>query len=44
LRKSGESSIDDLVTELIEHNSDFRSLLAKSLAGHREPFAFEGSN
>ena len=34
---------DDLVNELIEHNSAFRELLAKSLASPREPFPFAGS-
>lgn len=33
---------DDLVNELIEHNPAFRQLLAKSIAGPREPFPFGG--
>jgi hypothetical protein len=34
---------DDLVNDLIEHNSTFRDLLAKSLSSPREPFPFAGS-
>jgi hypothetical protein len=29
---------DDLVNELIENNAEFRAMLARSLAGPREPF------
>ena len=29
---------DDLVDDLIEHNEDFRALLAKSAASPRKPF------
>lgn len=36
-------SDDDLVNDLIEHNSEFRDLLAKSLSSPREPFPFAGS-
>jgi hypothetical protein len=32
---------DDLVNQLIEHNPAFRALLAKSIAGAREPFPFD---
>jgi hypothetical protein len=32
---------DDLVNELIEHNTAFRELLAKSVASPREPFPFD---
>ncbi len=35
-------SDDDLVNELIEHDSAFQGLLAKSLASPREPFPFLG--
>lgn len=31
---------DDLVNDLIDHNPAFRDLLARSLAGPREPFPF----
>ena len=31
---------DNLVNQLIEHNPTFRELLARSIAGPREPFPF----
>src|SRR5262249_24029810 len=33
-------SEDDLINDLIEHNSAFRELVARSLAAPREPFPF----
>jgi hypothetical protein len=36
-------SDDDLVNDLIENNPEFRALLAKSLAGRREPYSFSAS-
>jgi hypothetical protein len=36
-------SDDDLVNDLIENNPEFRAILAKSLAGPREPYSFLAS-